>query len=492
MKRLILGIILIAACLTQLSFGDDVIPVWTRTYNPGSNQFDTGYGIAVDNSGNVYVTGYDCFTGIWTRKYDSNGSQVWTKTYQGTVAYGVSKGFGIAVDSSGNVYVTGCDDVVGQGLNIWTRKYDRNGNEVWTKAHNGSANSEDIGYGIAVDNSGNVYVTGHETVTGQGANIWTRKYDSNGNEVWTKTYNDTANGNDKGYGIAVDNSGNVYVTGYEKVTGQSANIWTRKYDSSGNEVWTKTYNDAANGEDVGWGIAVDNSGNVYVTGYETVTSQRMWTRKYDSNGNEVWTKTYNGTLSANGKGVAVDSSGNVYVMGFEYVREFCSNIMARKYDNNGNEVWTKTHNGSANSTDIGNGIAVDSSGNVYVTGREIETDSVYNIWTRKYAPQTTTTLTDTGYFKIIGGKDGYINPNAGEVANFLYKTTEAGTTVFKVYNLKNELVRTVSVAASGPAQIDSFNFDCKNEDGNYLSSGIYIIKAEGSGLALVKKLAIIK
>src|SRR3989339_645097 len=314
---------------------------------------------------------------------------------------------------------------------------------LWTKTYNGATNGNDYGMGIAVDISGNIYVTGYESVTGQGNNIWTRKYDNNGSEVWTKTHNGVTDGSDQGRGIAVDSSGNVYAIGTEEVTGQSYNIWTRKYDSSGSEVWTKTYNGSANASDYGNGIAVDDIGNVYVTGCETVTGQsyNIWTRKYDSDGSEVWTKTYNG---------------------------------------------------NANGTDVGSGITVDSSGNIYVTGYTFVSGENGNIWTGKYGQQTSVTLNDTGYFKIIGGKEGYVNPNNGEVANFIYKTLEVGTIIFKVYNLKSEMVKTVSSIATGPTQFDSFDFNCKKEDGNVLSSGIYIVKAEGPGLSIVKKLAIIK
>src|SRR3989339_494095 len=394
MKRLFLGAIVITILLTQLSLGDNVTPLWTKTYNGATNGNDYGMGIAVDISGNIYVTGYE--------------------------------------------------SVTGQGNNIWTRKYDNNGSEVWTKTHNGVTDGSDQGRGIAVDSSGNVYAIGNEEITGQSANIWIRKYDNNGAEIWTRTYNGVANGVDMGSGIAVDISGNVYVTGTEEVTGQSYNIWTRKYDSSGSEVWTKTYNGSANASDYGNGIAVDDIGNVYVTGCETVAGQNF------------------------------------------------SNTWTRKYDSDGSEVWTKTYNGNANGADVGSGITVDSSGNIYVTGYTFVSGENGNIWTGKYGQQTSVTLNDTGYFKIIGGKEGYVNPNNGEVANFIYKTLEVGTIIFKVYNLKSEMVKTVSSIATGPTQFDSFDFNCKNEDGNVLSSGIYIVKAEGPGLSIVKKLAIIK
>src|SRR3989339_732803 len=179
MKRLFLGAIVITILLTQLSLGDNVTPLWTKTYNGATNGNDYGMGIAVDISGNIYVTGYESVTGqgtnIWTRKYDNNGSEVWTRTYNG-VANGVDMGSGIAVDISGNVYVTGSEEIAGHSYNIWTRKYDSNGSEVWTKTYNGNANGTDVGSGITVDSSGNIYVTGYTFVSGENGNIWTGKY----------------------------------------------------------------------------------------------------------------------------------------------------------------------------------------------------------------------------------------------------------------------------------------------------------------------------
>jgi len=116
--------------------------------------------------------------------------------------------------------------------------------------------------------------------------------------VWTNIYNGIANGLDAGNASAVDTAGNVYVTGYESVAGQSFNTWIRKYDKNGNVVWTRTFNGAQNGVDFGNGITVDASGNVYVAGQEEGAGYQsdIWIRKYDADGNVLWTKNYAGTM----------------------------------------------------------------------------------------------------------------------------------------------------------------------------------------------------
>jgi sugar lactone lactonase YvrE len=165
------------------------------------------------------------------------------------------------VDAAGNAYVTGCS----YG-DIWLRKYDTDGNTLWTETYDSPGHYNDYGRGVAVDAAGNVYVTGYEYRydLGQNANIWLRKYDTGGNTLWTETYNSPAHdGDDRGYGVAVDAAGNVYVAGHS-----SGDIWLRKYDTNGNTLWTETREHL-----VGWGdacisIALDAADNVYVTGAE--------------------------------------------------------------------------------------------------------------------------------------------------------------------------------------------------------------------------------
>jgi len=428
--------------------------------------------------------------------FGAEGDVLWTRTYNG-ISNDSDEGRGIAVDGSGNVYVTGWETVTGEGGNIWVRKYDSDGDVVWTRTYNGVANLNDCGIGIAVDGSGNVYVNGEEMVTGEGYNIWVRKYDSDGDVVWTRTYNDATNNFDIGYGIAVDGSGNVYVTGEETVTGENFNIWVRKYDSDGDVVWTRTYNnDVANGSDGASGIAVDGSDNVYVTGWETVTGEgyNIWVRKYDSDGDVLWTRAYNGVANLNdsGNGIAVDGSGNVYVNGEEMVTGEGYNIWVRKYDSDGDVVWTWTYNDAANGDDYGYGMTVDGSGNVYVTGYEFVTGESHNIWVRKYEgafgehfepPQE-------GSVKIQGGEKGYVNPKKGEKAKIHFQPDGSGTVSVKIYTLRGLLVWEGSKSVSGYQ--DFIEWDCRNDENDVVASGIYVVYVEGPGIKATKKVAILK
>ena len=187
-----------------------------------------------------------------------NGStNFWIKLLGGTSS---DTGTGIAVDSSGNVYVTGYTGSQGAGGNdILITKYNTSGVIQWQRTFGGT--SGDVGTDIVVDSSGNVYVTGH-TLSAGVYNVLITKYNTSGVTQWLRTLGGT--GDAAGYSIAVDSSGNVYVTGYTASAG-AYDILIAKYDTSGVIQWQRTLGGASN--DTGNSIAVDSSGNVYVTGY---------------------------------------------------------------------------------------------------------------------------------------------------------------------------------------------------------------------------------
>jgi len=184
-----------------------------KTWGGTDGHGDLGWGVAVDSSGNVYVSGETGSFGaggvdVFLLKYGPDGTLLWQKTWGGTKD---DWGWGVAVDSSGNVYVSGETHSFGAGGgDAFLLKYDSNGTILWQKIW-GSI-EDDFSLGVAVDASGNAYVIGGTTSFGAGlSDVLLLKYDPNGRLLWKRTWGGEEY--DKVFGVAVDPSGNAYVTG---------------------------------------------------------------------------------------------------------------------------------------------------------------------------------------------------------------------------------------------------------------------------------------
>jgi len=200
-------------------------------------------------------------------------------SWRGTQQFGTTGndvGRGIVLDSSANIYITGSTDGNLDGnissglLDIFLTKFDSTGNKLFTRQF--GTTGRDTGYGVVVDSSGNVYVTGStEGILGASAfglsDIFLAKFDSSGNLLFIKQLGTT--GFDIGYGVTVDSSGNVYVTGStEGILGSSAfglsDIFLAKFNSSGNNIFIQQL--GTTGIDIGYGVALDSSANAFITG----------------------------------------------------------------------------------------------------------------------------------------------------------------------------------------------------------------------------------
>ena len=353
---------------------------WIARYNGPDNHNDFANAMTIDGSGNVYVTGSSenhCGSADFaTVKYNSAGQEVWVGRHDG------GTGAAIAVDSSRNVYVTGGD---AQG---WaTIKYNSSGAEEWV-AHYTSGTPA----AIAVDKAGNVYVTGVSD-----NDYATIKYDASGQQQWAAQYNGPGNGTDDATGIALDNSGNVYVTGYSLgVGGFNADDYaTIKYDASGQQQWVARY-DGPNGGDHARAIAVDELGNVYVTGDSEGPGVSTYaTVKYNSDGQQQWVTNYAGPSNVGfAVAIALDGVGNVYVTGSSLDSGgIYTDYATIKYDSAGQEQWVMRYDGPGSGGDFAHALAVDGSGNVYVTGTSDDINLNEDYATVKYGQGPTPTPT---------------------------------------------------------------------------------------------------
>jgi hypothetical protein len=259
---------------------------------------------------------------------------------------------------------------------------------AWVRRYDGPVNGYDDAYAIAVDGSGNVYVTGRSPGSGTSGDYATIKYYPDGDTAWLRRYDGPENSYDEANAIAVDGSVNVYVTGESYGSGTYSDYATIKYYPNGDTAWVRRYNGPANLDDHALAIAVDGSSNVYVTGRSegSGTDKDYATIKYYPNGDTAWVRRYNGPGNASDFAwdIAVDSSGNVYVTGYSYGSGTYDDYATIKYYPDGDTAWVERYNGPGNSSDDASAIAVDGSGNVYVTGRSEGSETYLDYATIKY------------------------------------------------------------------------------------------------------------
>ena len=364
---------------------------WVACYNGPENYSydDMPTAIAVDESGNVYVTGYSLGSDEFydydyaTIKYNSDGVEQWVARYKGSDDYW-DRANALGVDALGNVYVTGCSYETGTGYDYTTIKYNSTGSEEWIVQYQGQV-WNDRANALAIDDSGNIYVTGRSYSPETSDDCVTIKYNNAGVEQWIARYNGPGNDWDEATALTVDDSGNVYVAGVSRIPGAGDDYVTIKYNSTGDEQWVTRYS----GHGRATAITVDAVGNVYVTGYSMLGNGYDYvTIRYDSAGNEQWVARYNGpgTYEKEDKAfaIAVDNSGNAYITGLSEGADGYTDCVTIKYNNDGFEQWIDRYDGPGNSADYATAIALDDSGNIYITGHSLTINTLDDYATVKY------------------------------------------------------------------------------------------------------------
>ncbi len=367
--------------------------LWVARYNSPKTDHDEARAIAVDDSsGNVYVTG-ESLKEYTTVAYDSSGKELWVAKYSGNAYYPDNNPSAIAIGSSGIIYVTGTSWGIGTYYDFATIAYDPFGKELWVARYDDPRNwAMDGATAIAVDDSsGNIYVTGSSGLVNVGGSedYVTVAYDSSGNELWVAKYNGPGNDNDAAFAIAVASSGIIYVTGVSTGIGTLYDYTTVAYDSLGNELWVARYDGPINDHDIARSIALDLSGNIYITGssFGNGTEMDYATVAYNSLGNELWVARYNGLKNDYDEAqcIDLDSYGNVYVTGYSFGNGTHRDYATIAYDSSGHELWVKRYNGPGNHSDAARAIALDSSGNVYLAGSGYGNGTGLDYTTIKYS-----------------------------------------------------------------------------------------------------------
>ena len=391
--------------------------VWNTFLGGGGD--DYGNAIAVDGSGNVYVTGDSWaswgtpvrayaggLTEAFVAKLDSNGKLQWNTFLGGS---GDSSGYGISVDGNGNSYVAGTSGSTwgspvrafsNGSYDAFAAKLDSDGGLKWNTFLGGSA--DDWGKAIALDGSGNVYLAGYSNATwdtpvsafgGGTDDAFAAKLNSSGVYQWHTFLG--GSGADDAPGMAVDGGGNVYVTGESSaawgspVRAFSGNVdaFAAKLNTSGALAWNTFLGHTGLGTDWGKAIAVNGSGDVYVIGISFASwgspvrafsggTYDTFAAKLDSDGVLLWNTFLGGSGLDQGNAVMLDGSDNVYVAGKSsaswgapvraYIGGSGADAYAAKLNSSGVLQWNTFLGGEGD--DYGNAIAVDGSGNIYVAG----------------------------------------------------------------------------------------------------------------------------
>jgi Beta-propeller repeat len=405
--------------------GDAIYPRSTTTDAMGNVYVTGSFSSATLTLGSITLTNTSINFDVFVVKYNSSGVVLWAVKGSGG---GAESGNGIAVDGNGNVYVTGQFDFTtafgsttltnpNGDFDVFVVKYNSSGVVQWAVKGGGFLGT-DVGKSIAVDGSGNVYVTGNftsltaifgtTTLTNsnfpsdfQNSDVFVVKYNSSGMVQWAVKGGGIDN--DSGNGIAVDGSGNVYVTGFFVTTVLDVVFFgaTSLKSSGGSDVFVVKYNSmgvvqwaikgGGSGGDGSSGIAIDVSDNIYITGgfssptatfgganLTNIGGGDVFVVKYNSSGAVQWAVKGGGSSSDVGTGIAVDGSGNVYVMGklistpatfgSSTLTNVNNGVFVVKYNTGGEVQWAVR--GGGGPVNEGLSIAVNASGTrVYTTVR---------------------------------------------------------------------------------------------------------------------------
>jgi hypothetical protein len=531
----------------------------------GGNSYEWGSAIAVNYLGEVYVTGHTLSTDFpilnpyqptidslyndaFITRLNSEGNGIVSSTYLGG-STGSEDGLGIAIDDSGNIYVTGSTysldfptvnpfQLYQQNCDAFVSKLTPDGDSLIYSTYIG-ANGQDLAYGLAIDRSGCAYITGITNSTSYPTknpiltdmtnnDAFVTKLAPTGDSLIYSTY---LGGNDleMGYAIAVDKEGQAYVAGYTTSTDFPMvyspqahvyldDVFVTKLNPAGSDFRYSTFI-AGNMEDRAMALAIDDEGYAYIAGVTRSTDyptlEPFQTFQYDRDA--IVTKLaptrciieYSTYLGGNaydqGSGIAVDSRGNVYVTGatessnFPIVNQFQSDqgyfdAFLTKFNRTDNSVEYSTYLGGTEG-DYGYAIALDRNDNIYVSGATYSPDfptlNPYlpnqprsDIYVMKFSntsdiDNNTTPIPNS---HLLGNYPNPFNSNT----LIQYQLSENTEVKVSIYNILGERIAELRNEYQEPGA-HSLTWDA-----SAVSSGTYLCRLEIGGKAEYSKMTLVK
>jgi uncharacterized delta-60 repeat protein len=438
---------------------------WVRRADFGGKDIPSGLG--VDAQGNVYATGTNNDSRMVTVKYDPTGSRLWYEFF------GSQDGANdLVVDSQGNVIVCGSEHRASS--DAATVKYRPNGDTAWVRCYDW-AGYEDYAQAIACGQAEALATAGFGAGATSHYDCITVMYDSSGDRLWATGYDGPNHGDDRTYCVAADSSGNIVAVGYgDNGYTTPYDYLTIKYDSAGETLWTRRYDGPAGRDDKAKAVAVDASGNVLVTGYARAmdSGQQCTTIKYGPAGEILWVAGFerNGEHSA-GEAVAVDSIGCVYVAGWAAHAGTYSDCMTVKYSSSGDTLWTESYNGPGNSVDYCSAIALGADGGVSVTGPS-QGDFVTIKYVQNGGVADARTTLEAESFTLFAEPSVFSSRTTVH-----FHTGKAATARVLVFDAEG---RRVTTLASGSVRVGAgvVTWDGLDDRGVRMPAGVYLIVLE--------------
>jgi hypothetical protein len=456
---------------------------------------DWGHSVQQTSDGGYIITGYTSSFGagendVYLIKTDSLGDTLWTKTYGG---FDSDIGWSVQQTKEGGYIITGRTKSFGGEYEAYLIKTDSSGDSLWTRTFGGS--NDDYGYIVqqTVPDGGYI-ITGYTYSFGAGrADVYLIKTDSLGDTLWTKTYGSTDI--DYGYSVQQTSDGGFIIAGYTYSGSGSGSIdaYLIKTDPLGDTLWTKTI--GGNYAEFGTSIQQTVSDKGYIiVGYSESSSGGwpgdIYLIKTDSLGDSLWTKTYGGSGIESCFSVQQTSDGGYVITGLtESFGAGAVDAYLIKTDSTGDTLWTRTFGGTV--SEQGRSVQQTSDGGFIITGVTnsfgaggldvylIKTDGSGMVGIEESNDEYRTRNIE---FRLLQNK-----PNPFSTLTALsYELGAPARTTLKIYDITGKLVKILVDKRQDPGVYQI------HWEGKDIGSGIYFYRLQSGDYSTTKKLILLK